>query len=105
MYEIGRAGENPVHPDHQLARALVHAFLARLPHLAPELLASLLDRERKLSDDDRQALQRMLADETVRMRLGRIACGYDGGQIVEDCIRPRAAISHVAADRARDYVI
>ena len=84
MYEIGRAGENPVHPDHLLAHALVHAFLARLPHLAPELLASLLDRESSLSHDDRQSLQRLLADETVRMRLGRIACGYDGGQIVED---------------------
>jgi FkbM family methyltransferase len=84
MYEIGRAGENPVHPDHLLAHELVHAFLARLPYLAPELLASLLDRENSLSHDDRQSLQRLLADETVRMRLGRIACGYDGGQIVDD---------------------
>jgi FkbM family methyltransferase len=82
MYEIGRAGENPVHPDHLLAHALVHAFLARLPYLAPELLASLL--ESGLSHDDCQSLQRLLTDETVRMRLGRIACGYDGGQIVED---------------------
>ena len=84
MYEIGRAGENPVHPDHLLAHELVHAFLARLPHLPPELLVSLLDRENSLSHDDRQSLQRLLADETIRMRLGRIACGYDGGQIVED---------------------
>ena len=83
MYEIGRASENPVHPDHQLTLELVHGFLARLPHLAPELLASFLDRENKLSNDDRQALQRTLAEETLRMRLGRIACGYDGGQIIE----------------------
>jgi hypothetical protein len=26
----------------------------------------------------------MLADEALRMRLGRIACGYDGGQLIED---------------------
>jgi FkbM family methyltransferase len=83
MYEIGRAGENNTHPDDQLARALVHGFLARLPHLAPELLASFLDREAKLSSDDLGTLQRMLADEAFRMRLGRIACGYDGGQLVE----------------------
>ncbi len=81
MYEIGRAGENAVHPDHQLALALVHGFLARLPHLAPELLASFLDRESKPPNDDLRALQRMLADEALRMRLGRIACGYDGGHI------------------------
>lgn len=84
MYEIGRAGENVPHPDHQLARKLSHAFLARLPHLAPELLVALLDGENRLSGADREALQHMLADEAVRMRLGRIACGYDGGQIVED---------------------
>jgi FkbM family methyltransferase len=83
MYEIGRAGENAAHPDHQLARVLVHGFLARLPHLAPELLASFLDCESKLSPDDHRTLQRMLADETLRMRLGRIACGYDGGQLIE----------------------
>jgi len=84
LYEIGRAAENPVHTDHPLAHELVHAFLARLPHLAPELLASLLDREGRLSHADRQALQGLVADERVRMRLGRIACGYDGGHIVDD---------------------
>jgi FkbM family methyltransferase len=84
MYEIGRAGENAAHPDDRLARALMHGFLARLPHLAPELLATLLDRENTLSTDDLQSLQHMLADERLRMRLARIACGYDGGQLVED---------------------
>jgi FkbM family methyltransferase len=84
MYEIGRAGENPSHPDHPLARELVHAFLAQLPHLEPDVLVSLLDRERKLSEAERQTLQRMMSDEPFRMRLGRIACGYDGGQIIEE---------------------
>ena len=81
MYEIGRAGENPKHPDHQLASDLVHGFLARLPFLTPELLASLLNRENKLSEADIRHLQKMLVDEQFRMRLGRIACGYDGGQV------------------------
>jgi FkbM family methyltransferase len=84
MYEIGRAGENAMHPDDRLARALVHGFLARLPHLAPELLATLLDREHRLSTDDLQSLQHMLADERLRERLARIACGYDGGQLIEE---------------------
>jgi len=83
MYEIGRAGENATHPDHQFALALVHGFLARLPHLTPELLASLLDRDNKLPGTDRDTVERMLADEAVRMRLGRIACGYDGGHLIE----------------------
>lgn len=81
MYEIGRAGENPKHPDHQLASDLVQGFLARLPFLAPELLASFLNREGKLSEADIRHLQKILAEEQLRMQLGRIACGYDGGQI------------------------
>jgi hypothetical protein len=91
MYEIGRAGENPAHPDHRLAVELMHGLLARLPHLAPDLLASLLDRHDKLSGDDRRSLQDMFAGESLRMRLGRIACGYDGGQIVEAATGTRGA--------------
>lgn len=83
MYEIGRAGENPKHPDHQLASDLMQGFLAKLPFLSPELLASFLDRDSKLSEADIRHLQKMLSDEHTRMRLGRIACGYDGGQIVD----------------------
>ena len=81
MYEIGRAGEHPEHPDHQLARALAHALFERLPYLTSDELVSLFDRESKLSSEDRQTLRRMLSTETVRMRLGRIACGYDGGHV------------------------
>ena len=81
MYEIGRAGENPLHPDHQLACALAHASLAQLPYLTADELVSLLDHENELSNNDRQLLRGRLADETFRMRLGRIACGYDGGHI------------------------
>jgi FkbM family methyltransferase len=81
MYEIGRAGESAAHPDHALATALVQGFLARLPQLAPELLASLLDRDERLSPEDLRSLQHMLTAESLRMSLARIACGYDGGHI------------------------
>jgi FkbM family methyltransferase len=81
MYEIGRAGENPLHPDYPLACALAHVTLAQLPYLTADELVSLLDRENELSNNDRQYLRGRLSDEAFRMRLGRIACGYDGGQI------------------------
>jgi FkbM family methyltransferase len=81
MYEIGRAAESPGHPDRALASMLVEGFLARLPQLAPELLASLLDRDGRLSVEDLRSLQQALSAEPLRIRLGRIACGYDGGHI------------------------
>lgn len=84
MYEIGRAGENAAHPDHRLARALVQGLLARLPYLTPDFLGELLDHDRRLSNDELQALQRALADEQLRLRLARIACGYDGGQLIDE---------------------
>ena len=64
MYEIGRAGENPLHPDHQLARELMHAFLAQLPHLEPEL-AGVVARSRA------QALRRRAAG-AAKHGVGRV---------------------------------
>ena len=83
MYEIGRAPENALHPDHELALELARGFWASLPHLEPALVASLLRRGRRgkpAPDDDVEALAN---SETFRGSLGRIACGYDGGQIVD----------------------
>jgi FkbM family methyltransferase len=78
MYEIGRAPENPNHPDHALARALTRGFWASLPYLDSRLLAQLLERGQ--SSGDRTAPE-SLDSEEFRACLGRIACGYDGGQI------------------------
>jgi FkbM family methyltransferase len=78
MYEIGRAPENPAHPDHELALALARGFWASLPDLDPDMLAGLLARGRGAQDGE-PALD--LRSEAVRGRLGRIACGYDGGQV------------------------
>lgn len=85
MYEIGRAPENDQHPDHALAQDLARGFWASLPQLDQGLLTSLLARARRISEpDDIAALASTLDTEQFRAALGRIACGYDGGQIIEE---------------------
>lgn len=74
LYEIGRAPENPAHPDHALAVALTRGLYARLPHLDPALVAQLL-----AAGDPGAAAE--LDTDAGRAALGRIACGYDGGQL------------------------
>jgi hypothetical protein len=77
MYEIGRAPENPQHPDHALARVLARGFWSLLPYLDHALLAEILERGGGSPETAAEALD---SDE-FRARLGRIACGYDGGQV------------------------
>jgi FkbM family methyltransferase len=85
MYEIGRAPENALHPDHGLARELTRGFWAMLPHLDPELIKILLARARHITDPaELDALAATVASEKFHASLGRIACGYDGGQIVDE---------------------
>jgi FkbM family methyltransferase len=85
MYEIGRAPENAGHPDHALARELARGFWAMLPWLEPALVADLLARGRGIEDaKERAALAATVGSEAFRLSLGRIACGYDGGQVVEE---------------------
>jgi FkbM family methyltransferase len=87
MYEIGRAPENSRHPEHRLARDLARGLWANLPLLDPALVArlALQGRAGEVPDSaDVAALAAELATDAGRARLGRIACGYDGGQIVEE---------------------
>ena len=85
MYEIGRAPENKLHPDHALAQDLARGFWASLPYLDTGLLTSLLARARRISkSDDLAALASTVDTEQFRAALGRVACGYDGGQIVDE---------------------
>jgi len=85
MYEIGRAPENPQHPDHALAKELARGLWASLPHLEREVLLAILARGRRASGDAELAtLAATVHSEAFRAALGRIACGYDGGQIVDD---------------------
>src|SRR5262249_2703873 len=80
------APENPSHPDHGLAQALARGFWASLPYLDRNLIAELLSRARpgarRSAGPDFSAA---IDSEAFRAALGRIACGYDGGQIVEEC--------------------
>jgi FkbM family methyltransferase len=85
MYEIGRAPENRQHPDHALAQDLARGFWASLPYLDASLITSLLARARRIAKpEDLAALASTVDTEEFRASLGRIACGYDGGQIVEE---------------------
>jgi FkbM family methyltransferase len=85
MYEIGRAPENPSHPDHALTQELARGFWASLPYLDRDLIAAILLRarsgsRRRTAEDYSAAID----TEAFRAALGRIACGYDGGQIVDE---------------------
>jgi FkbM family methyltransferase len=83
MYEIGRAPENALHPDHALATELARGLWAALPTLEPRQVAALLGRMRGLApgSEAQSALEREAGSEAFRAALGRIACGYDGGQL------------------------
>lgn len=83
MYEIGKAPENADHPEHALAVELARSLWASLPVLPPELLAQLLAKSRgfEVGSAEAKALTDELGTEALRAALGRIACGYDGGQI------------------------
>jgi FkbM family methyltransferase len=90
MYEIGRAPENSQHPDHALAEDLARGFWANLPYLDKSLLISILGCGRRTTNhDDFAAIASMVDSEQFLAALGRIACGYDGGQIVEEQTRAR----------------
>lgn len=85
MYELGRAPESRQHPDHELAQDLARGFWASLPYLDAGLITSLLGRARRITKpDERAALASTVDTEQFRAAMGRIACGYDGGQIVDE---------------------
>ena len=85
MYEIGRAPENELHPDHALAQELARGLWASLPYLDAGLIQSLLARARRITTEgELAALASTIDTEAFRASLGRIACGYDGGQVVDE---------------------
>ena len=112
LWDCGRAVDKPEHPDHALAKALVTGLMAELPNLDAALLARLIARGRKhekalASLDDSALLNgsaeypapskgqthgsdpvltgiaNLLQTDQVRAALGRIACMYDGGHLLE----------------------
>jgi FkbM family methyltransferase len=82
MYEIGRAPEDDRHPDHAVAKGLTRAFWASLPTLDAEVLARLLAHSR--GEDVSSQMMEEVRSDAFRRILGRIACGYDGGQIFDE---------------------
>ncbi len=85
MHEIGRAPENKQHPDHALAQDLARGLWASLPWLDADLIASLLGGARGIAEpDELAALAATVDTDAFRAAIGRIACGYDGGQIVDE---------------------
>lgn len=105
LWDHGRAVDHAAHADHKLARILVHGLMAMLPDIEPGLLAQLIERGldgQKLKPNSDEALaalrgtaeypghdkaagdlKALLASDRFRAALGRIACFYDGGHIVD----------------------
>jgi hypothetical protein len=105
LWDFNRAAERDDHPDHALAKVLQYGFLAALPSLDPTLLRQLIERglaaagQAPLSTGHAQALagladpalptekvsdvESLLASRRLRVALGRIAAGYDGGLILK----------------------
>ncbi len=107
LYDCGHADVRADHPDHALARRLVDGFLAELPTLDPALVRRLLARTGPLpegaalatlllgsaeypgptdagpTDEGDARFARLMDSDRFRAALGRIACTYDGGHIME----------------------
>ena len=58
--------------------------MGELAYLDAELITSLLSRARRTKSDELKALVSVVDTEAFRAALGRIACGYDGGQIIDE---------------------
>lgn len=84
MYQVGRAPDNATHPDHALAKDLARGLWASLPDLDPDAAAAFLARARNLGEAETRRLSAWFGTDEGRAALGRIACGYDGGQIHDD---------------------
>jgi FkbM family methyltransferase len=85
LYQIGRAPECADHPEHALAKEFARGLWASLPGMDRMQLAGLLGRARGITDAAEIAnLAIGMDSDAFRAQMGRIACGYDGGQIFDD---------------------
>jgi len=105
LWDYGRAPERANHPDHELAKVLLEGLFASLPSLPPALLRQLIERGRESAKGGPYApaaasallgtaelphppepagdLAALIATDAFRAALGRIACMYDGGHLLE----------------------
>lgn len=108
LWDHGRAPQNPKHADHELALIVERGVMALLPQLDPALLQAILERGLGASapagsglggevaarlfgsaeypgrESVAGDLASLIASDRFRAALGRIACFYDGGHIVEE---------------------
>ncbi len=105
LWDYGRAPDKPTHPDHALAKVLQSGFFAMLPSLDPVLLKAFVERgleaakagpfspavaasliglaEFPRAPSAATDLAELLKTDELRAALGRIACFYDGGHLLE----------------------
>jgi FkbM family methyltransferase len=103
LWDCGRAPERADHPDHALAQVLQLGFFAVLPSLDPALLRRIIERgldgvgpagsdpissllgraEFPRAPEPAADLAALLETDQLRAALGRIACMYDGGHLLE----------------------
>ena len=106
LWHCGRAADAPGHPDHALAKILQHGFFAALPSLDRSLLQAIIEGGLEATKSpDRPAgaapaellgraefpcslpgagdLSQLLDGDAFRAAMGRIACAYDGGHIMD----------------------
>ncbi len=106
LWDCGRAPERLDHPDHGLAQVLQQGFFAVLPTLDRTLLRRIVERgldgagragsgsdpasallgSAEFPRDEREPagdLAALLDTDRLRAALGRIACMYDGGHLLE----------------------
>jgi FkbM family methyltransferase len=105
LWDCGRAPEKPDHPDHRLAKTLMEGFFAALPSLDPALLGRLIERGLEATKSapfspgvatsllgtaefprpsaTAADLPALLDTDQLHAALGRIACMYDGGHLLE----------------------
>ena len=105
LWDCGRAPDQPEHPDHELAKILQSGFFAMLPSLDPGLLRAIVERgleatkagpfspetaaaligsaEFPRAPSAAPNLAGLLSTDELRAAMGRIACTYDGGHIME----------------------
>lgn len=104
LWDCGRVAERADHPDRALFDLLVKGLCAELPKLDPKLLSHLIERglqtekvgtapplaprligaaELPRPPADAHSIEDLLDSDDVRAALGRIACMYDGGHLME----------------------
>ena len=109
LWDHGRVADRPDHPDRRLADVLIAGLMANLPRAAaqqPAMLAQLVGRGLATLDKAGQTpaslmalfgtaeqpdgslppvetLDDLIATDAFRAALGRIACMYDGGHLME----------------------